>query len=398
MRYCFYSEYRDLKGGYTTLIITLIRELRTIGKEVILLNYHDGLIARELSKEGIEIKIFNREKINRKNAAKHFYATDIFIIPKFYEFFNVLMDVNPKIIYYDINDYVTSISHFKKIKFKLLGKLLIRKLLSNKSLIFMDDTGINNLKNEFNIIVDQPLFLPVSVSPEKVNKYLNIQQLNSDEIRVTYIGRSVDWKLYPLKKILDDASQIRQRFKFYILVDDKSSFEKYIDISKYQTKDFLIEIHENLPPSEISSFLINHSDIYFGMGTTALNAGTLGIPVILMDYSTKQFPLNYYYNWLAKSQNYSLGRNIEKSPPSGGESLLTVIEVIKDIDKRKKISEEVFQYVSKNHFANNLLSTLLQYCDNSTFRLRDAKKYLPYYSDFYSFFKTLNLTKRVNEF
>lgn len=262
----------------------------------------------------------------------------------------------------------------------------------------MDDTGINNLKNEFNIIVDQPLFLPVSVSPEKVNKYLNIQQLNSDEIRVTYIGRSVDWKLYPLKKILDDASQIRQRFKFYILVDDKSSFEKYIDISKYQTKDFLIEIHENLPPSEISSFLINHSDIYFGMGTTALNAGTLGIPVILMDYSTKQFPLNYYYNWLAKSQNYSLGRNIEKSPPSGGESLLTVIEVIKDIDKRKKISEEVFQYVSKNHFANNLLSTLLQYCDNSTFRLRDAKKYLPYYSDFYSFFKTLNLTKRVNEF
>lgn len=389
MRYCFYSEYRDLKGGYTTLIITLIRELHNIGKEVVLLNYKNGLVARELRAEGIELSVVDREKLNKDNADTFFYPSDIFIIPQFYKFFNALMDVNPRIIYYDINDHITNISHYKKIQFPFLGKWFIKKLLSKKSLVFMDDTGVNNLRNEFHINVEQPLFLPISVPPEKSNQYLITKDSILNEINVSYISRSVDWKMYPLKKILDDASHINQSLRFHILVDNKELFKRFIDISIYRTKGLSVEVYENIAPSQISKFLINHSDIYFGMGTTVLNAGALGIPTILMDYSFKSFPDNYRYNWLTKSQNFSLGRNIDKFSLSDGESLSTIFNQIKNFQKREELSKDVFHYVSSNHFAPNLIPSLVQYCDKSSFRLKDARRYFPYFYTSFSHLSTM---------
>ena len=50
MRFCFYLGYKDLKGGYSTLMLTLIKEFHRQHYEVVLINFSDGLIAKELKK------------------------------------------------------------------------------------------------------------------------------------------------------------------------------------------------------------------------------------------------------------------------------------------------------------------------------------------------------------
>lgn len=136
MRFCFYSGYRDLKGGYTTLLLTLIRELYHQKQEVILLNFSEGLFADELRKQNINIPIIDLDTLNWDRVDQLIFPDDIFIITKFVEPYRHLLKVNPRVIYYDINDFICKISDYKYgIRFPSLGKRLVQSLLDNSSLV-----------------------------------------------------------------------------------------------------------------------------------------------------------------------------------------------------------------------------------------------------------------------
>lgn len=135
MRYCFYSGYKDLKGGYTTLLLTLIKELNKQNQEVVLINFADGLIANELKKEGVTVKIIDLDTINWKDVDKQFFSTDIFIITAFDEIYHHFLKINPRFVYYDINDFIGRISAYKfNFKFRSWGRKLVSRLLAANSL------------------------------------------------------------------------------------------------------------------------------------------------------------------------------------------------------------------------------------------------------------------------
>ncbi len=391
MRFCFYSEYYDLKGGYTTLIMTLIKELHHIGHEVILINYKNGLIAQELKKSGIEIMIFERAELSRKNAGNFLRSSDVLVIPRFYESLKVLFDVNPKVIYYDINDYICRISDYRfGIKLPFLGKKLIRKLIDTRGLIFMDDTGPLNLEREFGIKISAPEYLPVPIADERSNIFLDSgKNLDKDVIKVTYIGRAVDWKMYPLRKIIDDCASANEAVEFHIAVDDIATFRNYIHTESYQNTRLTFNVSENLLPSEIRPFLIEHADLHFGMGTTALHAASIGIPTILMDFSGKPLPGDYTYRWFSESKNFSLGKNIETVSIPRGKSLKEVFQLLRNKEERQRISDDAFCYVMKYHAASSVVQKLISMGTQCNFRIKMAGNLNPYY------FKTHTLIKTI---
>jgi hypothetical protein len=390
MRFCFYSEYKDLKGGYTTLILTLIKELYAQEQKVALINYKEGLIAQELRKDGVEVTIIEKDEIHKKNIKKYFSASDIFIIPRFYEFLKILFGINPKVIYYDINDYICRISDYRfAIRLPFLGKKLIKKLLAHNGLIFMDDTGINNLQREFGIHVKEPIFLPIAIPDEKENLYFKQSGRPDGAINLTYIGRSVDWKMYPLKKIIDDCLETDEDINLKIVVDDLISFKSFIDLDLYKNRKLNIEVYENLLPSDIRTFLITNSNLHFGMGTAALHAASIGIPTILMDFSTRPFPENYTYRWLYDTDSCSLGKNIERVPVPEGLPLKNILNVLKDDIERNRISKKSFQYIATHHSASSVVKTLIAYSNLCSFRLKEAKNLIPYYFKIHSIIKKL---------
>lgn len=79
----------------------------------------------------------------------------------------------------------------------------------------MDDTGIFNLKEHFSIAVKDPVFLPIPVKVNPENIFLKRQSLLQGTLHLTYIGRSVNWKMMPLKRILNDCAASRLK-KTYI--------------------------------------------------------------------------------------------------------------------------------------------------------------------------------------
>ncbi len=393
-RFCFYSGYRDLKGGYTTLLLTLITELRNQQQEVVLINYENGLIARELARNNIKITILDLDTIIWKDIHQIIFSTDIFIITAFDEIYRHIMPVNPVIIFYDINDFITGISNYKfGIKFPSLGRKLIRQLQVNRSLWFMDDTGMFNLVSDFNLQIDDPVFVPIPVIVPRDNFYMNRKVSSTDVLKLTYIGRSVDWKMKPLNKILSDIVKVKslKEILFTVVVDDAMAMKELIDLSKFKDIcNFNLKIIENLNPSDINDFLMQHSDLHFAMGTAALDAAKLGIPTIVMDYSPKDLPDNYTYSWLFEVKDFSLGKNLLKRSALPGSSMKELLDrVNSDPLFIMQVSSQSHDYVLNSHDVKNIVNEIIKLSAKAGFRLQESCKYIPYY------FKAHRLIKAI---
>lgn len=143
-------------------------------------------------------------------------------------------------------------------------------------------------------------------------------------------------------------------------------------------------------PSAINDFLLNNADLHFAMGTAALDAAKIGIPTILVDYATKEFPDNYKYKWLFETKGFSLGRNLDKMPQDDGiimDELLTITAANKE--KLAQLSNTSYEYVVNNHSDEKIVTRLIDICRNATFRLRDAKNLIPYYFPTHRYLKNL---------
>ena len=395
MRFCFYSGYRDLKGGYTTLMLTLMKELHRQGQDVILINFKDGLIADELRKDKIEISILDLDSLSWKEMRKMIRPSDVFIATSFREEYRHFLKVNPRVVYFDINDFITQISDYKfGLKFRSLARKLIKKLLQKKSLVFMDDTGVFNLKKEFSMEVEAPVFLPIPVYIPSENFYLKRQPLSEGALHLTYIGRSVDWKMMPLKKILSDCSEtsLSKKIFFSVVVDDAAAFRKFINVDDFiKTGKMEISVIENMPPSMINDFLLRNADAHFAMGTAALDAASLGVPTILVDYSAKEFPEDYRYKWLFETTGFSLGRNLEKTAHGKGIEMGEVLSLISsEREKLNELSNKSYNYVLMNHSVEKIASGLIAICSNAGFRLKDARRLVPYYFSAHRFMKKIS--------
>ena len=392
MRYCFYSGYKDLKGGYTTLLLTLICGLVRQNREVVLINFSEGLIADELKKQGISIRLIGLDNHNWKEISSMILPTDIFIIIRFEEVLKHLFKVNPRIVYFDINDFIGQISGYKfGLRLPFLGKKLVSRLVAEKSLFFMDDTGVFNLKKHFGIVIKNPVYLPIPVNVPDENIYLKRTSPAGDIIHLTYIGRSVIWKMMPLMKVLEDCAKLSKTLKirFSVVVDDMAEFNRYINIEEYNKNQHLqIRVEENMPPSSINDFLLLNADLHFAMGTAALDAAKLGIPTILVDYSTKPFPSGYLYRWLYETSNYNLGMNLENRQADQGVFMDTLLSILSVNKKDLPVhSENSYQYVLNNHSADLIAYRLTVLCKEATFRLKQAKKLVPFYWNAHGFIK-----------
>ena len=311
------------------------------------------------------------------------------------EIYKHLLKINPRFIFYDINDFISNISDYKfGIKLPFLGKKLVQKLLAKKSLIFMDDTGVVNLKTHFSIHLNSPLYLPIPVKSSNQNLFIDDRKDPLNILKLTYIGRAVNWKMMPLKKILEDCAKIsnaKTPIHFTIVVDSSEALYKFIAIdSLTKNQHFSIHIIENMLPSKIDNFLLNNSDLHFAMGTAALEAAKLGIPTILVDYSREEFPENYLYRWLYETENFSLGKNIDKLPLEKGIALDEIVTNWQ-IDPSYKIekSRKSFDYIKAHHSSTQVVNKLVEIANLSEFRIKDAKGYIPYFFKSHQVIKSL---------
>ena len=384
MKICFYLEYKELTGGYTNLILTLIKELYYSKIPVLLFNYKNGLIDRELKKQDININIIDLDEINWREIDEIIFPSDVLVITSFLEIFKNFFHVNPITVYYDINMLLPQISSYKYgFKFYFLGNKLIDKLLAQKSLVFMDYLGVEGLNRIFNKAVENPIYLPISVYVPTQNFFIKKENKTKDDVlNLTYVGRSEVWKMKPLKKIIEDCIEISNTVGIHIsiVVDSIQEFTKFIDLDFYKAKSKLtFSLIENLLPGELDDFLKSKSDIHFAMGTAALDAAKYGIPTVLMDFSYKDFPSDYTYRWIYESTGFGIGKLLEDNIVEKGVLMNELIHTIKNNNERIIHSKNSYSHVKNQHSVKKIVPNLIKTCKNAKFRIKDAKSLVPYY-------------------
>lgn len=401
MKFIFYYDYKYLIGGLTSLYITILEELLHQKCDFVFFNFKDGIVNKEFQKKGLNIQVIDIPTFDWKQLDKVISTDDILVTTSFSEALNQFMGQNPRVLYYTVHEFLAEISNYKYgINSKALSRKLVAKLDEKNSLLLMDDTGIRNSIDKLRYKIANPVFLPIPVKVPVERLYNMPVKLKN--LKLSYIGRSVDWKMMPLKRILDDISTflIKNNIKivFSIAVDNIKNLERYIDIKQYNSDRFKVNVYESVAPSAINNFLLSNSDLGFGMGTAALDYAKLGIPVILVDYSKIEFPEDYRYEWLFNSQFFCLGKNITQNPSIINEGI-SMEALLKDCintpDFLKIQSDATYNYVLQNHSVQSFVTNLLAYSKACSFKLRDAIPYILYFQKFHKFLKNILTLKFV---
>jgi hypothetical protein len=371
----FFFTFKDV-GGVQVLIFNLMRELFRNNIRTKLIYHKDSWLTTELDKYNIGYEFFNIEDINKKGIKEFIHHDDIIVPFMLFKELIFFRKINPFLLFWSVYPYALgSYNNDYKFHSKLVRKRLIKKMVRKSGLVFMDDVGVNFIENQFGLKINASLLsIPISIYNE--NKFLNRQNINyNNKINVTYLGRSVDWKVYPVIKVINDINNCkyeRKEIVLHIITDDVEYFKKLL---KNAYPNFEIKFYSGLSGDELSNFLITKSDLHIAMGTSCLEGSSLGIPSILIDFSFSEFPNDYLYRWIFENEKNCLGEFLENSKKvNSGHSFSKILSYYEKSERNglSVISDKCFKYTNQNHSIESVAKSFMNSCMNSNLKITDV--------------------------
>lgn len=363
----------NVMGGVQMLLINLIPYIvKNKLASVRLYDYSTGLVKSELDR----LNVTGYEFVNLDGSGWKIpnMGNEVFILTNgtfwFYPFFFQKKD-NVFCVKWDVfYPYWQTLGKFKNINIPFLKEKSLSLLNEKSGVFFMEKNGLDFFHKN-NLLMDKGLELvvPVPVNLKKVNLFLKNMINLSSEVNIAYIGRAVDWKMYPVRKIIKDLEAIGLNVNLHIYTNDTNVFSSFIGSVG---KSIVIHYKEGFWGHKLEKDLID-SEINLGlsMGTAALDLARLGIPTLLADYSYSEFPDHYKYRYLFDSVVGSLGE--EASEMSSYDLRLSLAEILLDFDA-VKLSEKSISYVEENHSISVIASKLIKVAYGSSLSAGDISR------------------------
>jgi len=238
--------YKKGIGGVQNLYLNLIKELSKRGITVKLVYFKDSWLTKELDRFNIHYELFDLEKENTENINSFVLPDDILIDTGFGGNLFRFYKINPYFLFWNVYPIALG-SKAKNCLKKYLLRHIIMKMQQNFGLVFMDDSGVKNIKHVYNID-NNIYYLPVPIEIPSDSNEITLYDFsikNSKKfIPISYIGRAELWKVIPVKKILINLELITRElnkcFCFHIITDNKEEFEKLLDFES--PKSIKIEV------------------------------------------------------------------------------------------------------------------------------------------------------------
>lgn len=389
-KYIFYYEHKANIGGLINLWIAILKGLNEIKLDFIFFNYREGKVYEILRENGLQEYIIDINLYDWSNIRQIVSENDILVITSFDYYLHKFFPANPKVLYYNLSQYVGQISGYKYgINFKTLGSKFIKKLDENNAYVAMDINTMEEVVREYGFNISNKHYIPVCVESNFQNKYI---YSSKKILSIGYIGRSVIWKMMPLLKIIDDLYNLKINAEFHLIISSYEDACKFIHFDKYKNL-FTFTIVENLPYKELDQYLeINRIDLGISMGTAALDFAKHHIPTLYIDQASTKFPDNYKYVWLHTSKEFCLGNNINYSytPNDDGFTMAEIIRQIRE-DENFLIEKSILSYlhVKNLHSVSYTIKCLVKTASKTSFRLKDAISYVPYFWYFHKIIKKI---------
>ena len=340
------------------------------------MDYADGYMAKNIPK-GVEFMEYQRKAEIPKDSIIVFQGVYPFRIKNFKDFpktckvlfwhlhpDNYFPYIKHKYLRHRFKKYITHTCSYLKI---LKGRKLIKTLLKNNSLVFMDKTNFDSTRNYFfqNLKMQKEKYLKIFT--EDIEENYKISNKKDEVLSFGWIGRLEDFKTSILLHTLKRLQNLKlHNFKFSIIGSGKDS----VIFKDFQEKctEYDISIIDEIKPDEIPSY-INSFDLLFAMGTSALEGAKFGVPTILLDYSYSPIHGLYKYEYIYEKEGLSSGEPITKKNMESSCSLFNKIMFV--LEENEKVSSDCKKYWKENFSPIVFKSDFIEFISKSKLKISD---------------------------
>jgi len=369
----------ETRSGALLAAVKLVRAAIEKGIRIKIIDYPDGLLLRLVKEmgEGVEhVDLTNKYWLNSIAREDVFlgFNNDIYFYPC------ALKKINPRLYIYDVfPPFWGRFLRPKGIRIPF-ENFFLKKFFSSdffsSGISVMENASKRALMKRF-----KGLNFDIHISPVSIEiKDFSYSVSSNELIRLTYIGRSVIWKLTPLAKIIRDieASEGLPLVELRVVVSDSRRARELLkDLVQY-TKKIKIIFYENLNQKELDEVILKHTDIGFAMGTSLLEFAKYGIPSVLMDFSCNSFPESYGYKWFFEAEPYSLGLDLDDPANADrareGYSINNLINSF--FLSPGVVAESCYEHASRYHSVDKNSDAILERALRSSVRARDLVSFL----------------------
>ena len=379
-------------SGVPVLFIRFAKALSDMGRNIFIVDFEDGYMHQKL-KDNKNINFIMYKKKSQilfpKNSTIIFQSILPETLPK-----NLLFNSSHKIIFWTLyqanfiqtiipNDRIKHFQYSTPLVFKFFSKTLfkshtnrlvdmINKMHSKGALFFMSKDTFDFTYRFLDLNFLNPQLMPVCINSFD-NNIKDKRVVVKSSINILWIGRLDDFKIHILNyfiKSLNESIYLKSHeLRFTIIGDGAHLFKKPVN----RNSSFIIEHLKKVDHDQLKDYIKN-SDMFAGMGTSALEAARYGIPTICLDFYYKKIKFKYPFQWIYKKNNFDLGSLIQKKKynkctTNGLDNRFS--EIIKNSND---ISEKTYQYFLKNHSINNFISVFEKAVNNSSFYYTDFDK------------------------
>ncbi len=364
MRIVLWDHYDAVMGGIEKMIITLAADLAA-AYEIVIIARANGLICETL--RGINIRFVQIDP-DAVRTTREISREDLLIDFGTYPDLRNLSIVNPRILLWRVSPKIGC----QKFPASFLFRCTFDMLDKKNSLVFMDqechETSCRELSRKFQ---RRLLPLPIILREKK-----QITAEPGEVIHITYIGRgSQIWKVKPVKKLLHDLQRIPdQQFNLHVFTDTADLFKA--ELENFKGGNVSVEYHLGYTMEPLSRKLLELSDLHYSMGLACLEGAILGIPTVIADAASEDFPDDYKYRWLIEDPENYAGLLLEDAP-AGSHALEEIIAAVRNPQERQRISDATYEMTVKNFSSRKIAQEVERLQPRA--RVRDVVQFMPSY-------------------
>jgi len=306
-------------------------------------------------------------------------SDDVIIATHFYTIFRLFKKPNPKILFYCVGhiQLFEANRFFGKINFLFLTRRLVNLLRQKNGILFIEQNARKQAIKMFSLDPQGFDILPIPIVIPNKNLYLEKKESGrKDDIVFTYVGRAVDSKIFPVKKMIADIlnAGLKKKVILQIVTDDADIFQTALPGFRSNSLD--VRFQENLSPQKLDNFLLTHADIHFSQATSALEGAKLGIPTILVDFAFREFPEDYRYKFIHQTDPAYIGTDVNEEKSFTGMTMLEIFQTVNNRAQMDEVSVKCYEYIHKDHNVAMITSRLEKQITNCRSNINLIKKYL----------------------
>jgi len=364
----FFYPYRPA-NGVSALFVRLAKLLNSrFSTETCVIDFHDGFMSRQLEpSDSVELRLFSNDTF------VDVVAGEILVLQGDVPYRirrQLRISTGAKVVYWQLHPFnfipavIPIIGHRLGLTdrpqlYRLLSRALLPRQLKTsidfvqllnrrRSLFLMDETALRTTETYLQCRLLNPQFLPVAlVVPDKPQRE---HRISMTVLNIAWIGRLHNFKIYILIhtiRRLIEVSETTNCCLIFHVIGGGPEERMLADVDPSSRSFELIRIAD-MGLKEMRDYLLERIDLVMAMGTAALEAAALGLPVILLDFSYSPIRTAYRFRWLQDAQGFDLGHPITtKDDDTSGTSLHELLAALQQ--DYKNIAAASYLYCRRNH-------------------------------------------------